>query len=291
MKLAVNFSEALIHLLQNDPGLQVDYIKVPTVAFPGCFSQFEQGERWRPLLPHPAQTGVIALGHPDPGQRFNPEIVAEIIRRTNPPYLSTHLEAKVDYFPEFRSYQHEFHPGLQQMLAERFLQAVKTVKEVTGLQLLVENFPYYTWREQYRLGSEPWFVREICEQGDCGFLLDIAHARCSAGSFGISDQAYINALPLERLREIHLAGVRNQKYGIRDTHTALEEWDYQLFREVLEQARPEIVSLEYGGMPEQILNADGVWEPIARNNSAELQFMIGRIRKIIEEFEANLSEV
>lgn len=286
MKLAVNFSAALLQLLQKDPGLPVDYIKVPTVAFPGCFSQFEQGERWRPLLPHPAQPGVIDLGHPDPKQQFNPEIVAEIIRRTNPPYLSTHLEAKIAYFPEFQSYQHEFHPGLRQALAERFLQAIKTVKARTGLSLVVENFPYYGWRDRYRLGSEPWFIKEICEQGDCGFLLDIAHARCSAGSFGIGELTYIKALPLERLREIHLGGVQRHKWGICDTHTALEQWDYQLFREVLEQTRPEIVSLEYGGMPDRILNVDGVWEPISRNSPDELQTMIGRVRELIDEYEA-----
>ncbi|HEY8464890.1 MAG TPA: DUF692 family multinuclear iron-containing protein [Bacillota bacterium] len=282
LKLAVNFSESLLNLLQQNPGIPVDYIKVPTIPFPDCFSQFEQGEKWRKLLPHPAQPGVIALGHPQPQQQFNPELVGEIIRRTNPSYLSTHLEAQVAYFPEFRQLQHINHPELKQVMLKRFLTAIKKVKATTGLPLILENFPYYLWLNHFRTAAEPQFIAELCTAGDCGLLLDIAHARCSAASLGWDDQDYIFALPLERLREVHLAGVGKCEYGICDTHTALEDWDYQLLQAVLERAKPEIITLEYGGMPEQIRDLNGKLRPVSRNCQSELETMIFRLRELIE---------
>jgi uncharacterized protein (UPF0276 family) len=282
MKLAVNFSGALLQLLQNDPDLPVDYIKVPTCPFPASFSQFETGGKYRRLLPHPAQTGVLALGHHLPEQRFNGELVREVIRRTAPPYLSTHLEARTDYFPEYIQYQHQNHPGLRQAIKERFLTAIAAVKAETGLPLILENFPYYTALVHYRSGSEPDFIREICAEGDCGFLLDIAHARCSAWHMRREAESYIAALPLSRLREIHLSGVREESHGLRDTHTEMVERDYSLLEQVLTRATPDIVTIEYGGMPERIQRIDGGFEPINRNNPVELERMIRRVRRIID---------
>jgi uncharacterized protein (UPF0276 family) len=282
MKLAVNFSEALLYLLRKNPNLPVDYIKVPTYPFPESFAQFETGEKYRRLLPHPAQPGVLDLGHPLPEQRFNRDLIREVIRRTASPYLSTHLEARTEHFPEYFQYQHRNHPTVSQALKERFLTAIATVKTETGLPLILENFPYYTTLAHFRTGSEPDFISAICQEGDCGFLLDIAHARCSAWHMRREAESYIMALPLSRLREIHLAGVREESYGMRDTHTALDETDYSLLVKVLSRATPEIVTLEYGGMPERIRGIDGNFEPIYRNDPDELERMIFRIRENID---------
>jgi uncharacterized protein (UPF0276 family) len=282
MKLAVNYSAILAELIREQPELPIDYIKVPTLPFPGCFTeQFEAGVKLRPLLPHTAQPGIMALGAPRPEQRFSPEIIKEVIRRTNPPYLSTHLEARVEYFPEYQTEQHRHTPEIYTALQERFLTGIAEVKRATQLPLVLENFPYYTWLHHYRTGSEPELIRTICTAGDCGFLLDIAHARCSAWSFKQTVEAYLQALPLERLREIHLAGVRELDFGICDTHTALGDADYQLLQTVLQWSKPEIVTLEYGGMPDWLVNRSGVKEAVNRNDRRELETMIKRIGEII----------
>lgn len=280
MKLAVNYSESLLGLLNENPELEVDYIKVPTLPFPGSFVQFDLGRKWRRLLPHIAQPGVLALGYPAGEERFNPEIVAQIIRRARPDYLSTHLEARVEFYSEYRQYQHESHPDLRRAMLERLLTAIAQVKQDTRLPLLLENCPYLR-RDRIRLASEPEFISTVCELGDCDFLLDIAHAQCSAWSMGENIEDYIKAMPLERLREIHLAGVQEKEYGIWDTHTVLREGDYQLLEMVLKRARPEIITLEYGGMPEKLINWKGEFEAVSRNDPGELAMMISRLRKII----------
>ncbi|NLW48494.1 MAG: DUF692 family protein [Firmicutes bacterium] len=283
MKLAVNYSDTLIDLLNENPELPVDFIKVPTKPFPDSFSQFDKGLSYRRLLPHPAQPGVISLGHPSSEERYNREIVAKIIDLTNPAYLSTHLEAKLDFFPSFEREQHQFHPGLKKTLSCRFLESIKLVKETTGLPLALENFPYYSWWRHFKIGSDPAFIAELCEVGDCHFLLDIAHARCSAWYFGIPVEQYLEMLPLQRLVEIHLAGVDYRAEGIRDTHTKLTDEDYQLFNFVLEKTKPEIVTIEYGGLPDWILNQGGSYEPIRRNDALELKEIIGQILTMIND--------
>lgn len=283
MKLAVNFSSALLGLLQENPDLPVDYIKVPTIPFPQAFDQFEQGAKFRKLLPHPAQAGVLCLGHHQFDQCYNPEIITEIIERTQPQYLSTHLEVKVEYFPELRQFKRQDNPVVREGLRKRFLEAIRTVKEETGLPLVVENFPYYKWGRHFQTGAEPDFIAEICEAGDCGFLLDIAHARCSAWHLNRDWKEYLFQLPLHRLREIHLAGTQMREEGMRDTHTVLEDEDYRILHMVLAKNKPEIISIEYGGMPDRLLNLKKEYDYVWRNNPVELAEMINRVNDIINQ--------
>jgi uncharacterized protein (UPF0276 family) len=284
MELAVNYSENLMTLLDQDPALPVDYIKVPTIPFPDCWSQFERGGTRRKLLPHPSQPGVLALGRIDPGEQYNHGIIRKILQRTHPPYLSTHVEARVDFFPEYQEYQRIYHPLVRQMLREHFLKSIARVRETLSVPLVVENFPYYNWWRHYKTGSEPEFLSELCEAGDLGFLLDIAHARCSAWHFKMDVKDYLDALPLHRLQEIHLAGTQfREPEGLRDTHTVIDETDYELLQYLLGKTTPRIITIEYGGMPERIIGRNGEYEPISRNNITELLTTITRIAKIIKK--------
>lgn len=278
MKLAVNYSDILLELLTQNPELPVDYIKVPTIPFPECWIQFDQGEIRRKLLPHLAQAGIIALGRTNPDEQFNRALIDRVLKRTNPPYLSTHFEARLDCFPEYREYQHQNHPGLRRVLRDHFLKAIATVKDSINIPLVLENFPYYFWWQHYKTASEPEFLAEICAAGDCGFLLDIAHARCSSWHFEIDLKTYLDALPLHRLREIHLAGTQIRPgEGLRDSHTAIDATDYHTLEYLLQKAEPQIVTIEYGGMPEKIMNINGGFEPISRNNPTELSEMIAEV--------------
>lgn len=282
MKIAVNFSEALLDLLNQEPELPIDYIKVPTMSLPASLIQFEKGILHRKLLPHLAQPGVLSLNHLDPGQRFNQELIAKIICHTNPPYLSTHLDAKAEYFPEMLQYQHTLHSFVKTEVSLRTLETLKLIKSELLLPIVLENFPYYAWGIHYRIVSEPEFISWICYTSDCDFLLDIAHARCSAWHLRIKPVDYLKQLPLNRLREIHLAGTWLRPEGLIDAHTVLEEEDYQLLSLVLEQCEPEIITLEYGGMANEIVDHNGKRYPVNRNNPDELRTMIYRMAQLIQ---------
>lgn len=280
MKLAVNFSSVLLALINDQPNLAVDYIKVPTIPFPYCWDQFEQGERIRRLLPHPAQPGVIALGHPEEKNRFNGGLITEIMERTGFPYLSTHMEARVEYFTELQEYQHETCPRVAQALQRRFLKGINEARQI-GLPIIIENFPYYAGWRHFRVASDPEYISELCLAGECDFLLDIAHARCTAWSIQMETKEYLKRLPLARTREIHLAGVLQRSEGIRDAHLPMVEEDYQLFEYILGRTDPEVVTIEYGGLADRITGLNGEEEEIFRNDPDELLAMIERVNRII----------
>jgi hypothetical protein len=81
-----------------------------------------------------------------------------------------------------------------------------------------------------------------------GLLLDLAHARIAAHNRGEDVCAYLSALPLERVREIHVCGPGPDRSGVlQDEHQEMGEEDYALLDWTLERTHPLVVTLEYGG--------------------------------------------
>lgn len=58
-----------------------------------------------------------------------------------------------------------------------------------------------------RAGVEPGVVTEVAERCACGLLLDLAHARLNAMALEQDRRSYLGAMPVERLRELHLSGI------------------------------------------------------------------------------------
>ncbi|MDA0963071.1 MAG: DUF692 domain-containing protein [Proteobacteria bacterium] len=82
---------------------------------------------------------------------------------------------------------------------------IDEVQEVLGRTMLLENpssylaFAESTW-------SETDFLDEIARRTGCGLLLDVNNVFVSATNLGYSPQGYVDAYPLHRVGEIHLAG-------------------------------------------------------------------------------------
>jgi hypothetical protein len=53
---------------------------------------------------------------------------------------------------------------------------------------------------------EAEFLTAVCESADCGILLDVNNVFVSAHNHGFDAQAYIDAVPAERVFQLHLAG-------------------------------------------------------------------------------------
>lgn len=54
--------------------------------------------------------------------------------------------------------------------------------------------------------DEPRFITEVCGRAGCGLLLDVENIYVSAINHGLSPEALLNAYPLDKVGEIHLAG-------------------------------------------------------------------------------------
>lgn len=87
---------------------------------------------------------------------------------------------------------------------------VEQVQERLGRTLLVENLAAYVSFADDTL-AEPEFFAQLCRRSGCGMLLDVNNLMVNALNEGASDPigaccAFVDALPLGIVGEIHLAG-------------------------------------------------------------------------------------
>lgn len=96
---------------------------------------------------------------------------------------------------------------------------VREVQDFLGRQILLENVSsYVTFR-----GSEmsEWdFLSAIARAADCHVLLDVNNIYVSAFNHGFDALEFLNGIPAERVRQIHLAGHSHCGTHIIDTHDA-----------------------------------------------------------------------
>lgn len=100
-------------------------------------------------------------------------------------------------------------------LAER----ISRVQDFLGQRILLENLSSYVTFRSSEL--EEWeFLVEIAETADCLLLLDVNNIFVSAQNHGFDPRLYVDAVPVERVRQFHLAGhTTNESGSIRiDTH-------------------------------------------------------------------------
>jgi uncharacterized protein (UPF0276 family) len=103
----------------------------------------------------------------------------------------------------------------------------------------------------------PEVVTAVIEETGCGLLLDTAHAKMAAFVHGMSAKDYVNQLPVDRLREVHVTGIGFRDDGRLGDHLPMRGDDWALYEWVMQQVHdnprwrtPEIVACEYGGVGE-----------------------------------------
>lgn len=94
---------------------------------------------------------------------------------------------------------------------------VKRVQDILGRALVLENPSTYL---EFDASEMPeWeFLARLCEEADCGLLLDVNNVYVSAFNHGYDARRYIDTMPAGRIVQIHLAGHRNYGTHIIDTH-------------------------------------------------------------------------
>lgn len=143
-------------------------------------------------------------------------------------------------------------------ILEMLLHETQALVDAFGAdRVILENIPQPDAHEDLShlpLGVQPETLRLLCEETGCGFLFDISHAQLTCERLGFDFETYVTALPLERLRELHITGIADFAEGRRGDHMPLLEadWarlDWLLARIRSGQARhPEMMAFEYGGI-------------------------------------------
>lgn len=128
---------------------------------------------------------------------------------------------------------------------------MQQVQAQIDVPLLLENVP--SWPQPWPCPeADPEFIVRIVETIGCGFLLDTAHARMAARTFGQDVYIYLAALPLDRVVEVHVSSPRYRDNAWHSNHEVLEEQDYAILRWLLARTAPQAITLEYWQDQEQI---------------------------------------
>lgn len=90
-------------------------------------------------------------------------------------------------------------------------------QDVLERPLLIENpSSYVTFADD--CWTEWDFIAEITARTGCGLLLDINNIYVSGHNHGFDPLAYIEAIPVDRVRQMHLAGHSIGEHMLIDTH-------------------------------------------------------------------------
>ncbi|MDP2827241.1 MAG: DUF692 domain-containing protein [Sulfuricellaceae bacterium] len=97
---------------------------------------------------------------------------------------------------------------------------IRRTQEILRMQIAVENASYYVAAPISEM-SEIEFIRAVLDEADCLLHLDVNNIYVNSVNFGFDAQAFLRALPGERISYIHTAGhYREADDLLIDTHGA-----------------------------------------------------------------------
>ena len=135
-------------------------------------------------------------------------------------------------------------------------------ERIPAAKIVIENIPSPDpgWNDDMvREAVDPAVISEVVQRAGCGFLLDIAHAVRACEGTGRADvKAYLNAMPVHALRELHVVGILPEpdEHGVRQDHFAMTASDWEITEWAVSQIRrgewrrPDTLAFEYGGVGE-----------------------------------------
>ena len=158
----------------------------------------------------------LSIGSTDALDRDYLKALKHLAQRIEPAWVSDHLcwtgvagKNLHDLFPI---------PYTEEAL-DHVAARVRQVQDFLGRQILLENVSsYVTFRDSAM--SEWDFLSEIARRSDCHVLLDVNNIYVSAFNHGFDALEFIEGIPVDRVRQIHLAGHSHCGTHIIDTHDA-----------------------------------------------------------------------
>ncbi len=95
---------------------------------------------------------------------------------------------------------------------------IRQVQEILERPLYLENPSTYMAFKSSTMTEWDWLSR-MCEEADCGLLLDVNNVYVSAFNNGFDPRRYLQGIPAERVGYFHMAGHTNAGTHIIDTHS------------------------------------------------------------------------
>jgi uncharacterized protein (UPF0276 family) len=280
MNFAVNFSEAAENLVRKGQ-IRVDRFKCPA-----WLDLIRRARESAPVYVHfPLRVGR-GIGDARDTETKQPADwgkVETLLAQTDTRQVNLHLAPCIG---ELDGISLEAAGGCEvEVVVESMIRDVRSVAQRFGAERVVLENADDGRSGILRAALLPEVISCVVRETDCGFLLDIAHARLAARRLGMNSGDYIAQLPLSSIREMHLAGIqrfaghwvlRAQESGLEPgaiqlldgqllDHLPLTAEDWVFYAWALQQVQhgtwgePWIVALEYGGV-------GGLWEVTSDQN-------------------------
>src|SRR5689334_24050000 len=229
------------HVLEQRP--PVDWFEIISENFLGTHGRpswvLEQVAERYPVVLH----GVsLSIGSTDPLDFDYLRQLKELATRIRAPWISDHLcwtgvagRNLHDLLPL---------PYTEESL-RHVVRRVRAVQDFLERPLALENPSSYVEFQSSSM-SEWEFLARLAEEADCALLLDVNNVYVSSFNHGFDAQAYIDAIPHERVVQYHLAGHTNHGTHIIDSHNGRvidEVW--RLFERSLELSGGRSTLLEW----------------------------------------------
>ena len=180
-------------------------------------------ERFRRDYPMAMHGVALSIGS---AQGLNPDYLARVkalADRVQPMWVSEHL----CWTGTPGRCLHDLYPlPYTEEAARRVISHIRQTQDVLQRRLVLENVSsYLRFRDSARAEWE--FLSHVAQEADCELLLDVNNIYVSSVNHGFDPEAYLQALPVARVRQIHLAGHSDYGSHIIDTHdhpVAPEVW-------------------------------------------------------------------
>ncbi len=189
------------------------------------------------------QHGVsLSLGSTDPLDFDYLKKLKELVARTRSPWVSDHLCWTGAHGVNLHDLLPLPYTGATvKWVAER----ARAVQDYLGVRLAIENVSSYMTYTASEM-TEWEFLTAVVEEADCGILLDVNNIYVSSYNHAFDPHVYVDAVPRDRVVQVHLAGHTNHGRYILDTHSdhVIDPvWD--LYRRALRRVGPVSTLIEW----------------------------------------------
>lgn len=174
----------------------------------------------------------LSLGSSDPLDQGYLDTLKTMHARYEPAWISDHLcFSSLD-----GTHYHDLLPlPFTEEAVEHVARRIGFVQEFLGQRILVENVSSYM-AYTHSVLSEAEFLAAVSETADCDLLLDINNIYVNEFNHGLSGIDYLDAIPLRRVREIHLGGFEDKGAFLLDAHNhAVSKPVWALYRECIKR--------------------------------------------------------
>ncbi|BBD98854.1 DUF692 domain-containing protein [Sphingobium amiense] len=165
---------------------------------------------------HPvALHGVsMSIGSADGLDRAYLDRLKALVDEIEPLFVSDHLSWS--RFQGFNSHDLLPLPYTQEAL-DTVCANIEMAQDVLGRTMLIENPSSYVAFDGSTM-TEWQFIDAMCARTGCHLLLDVNNIFVSASNHGFDPLAYLDGVPTNRVRQIHLAGHSQGADMLIDTH-------------------------------------------------------------------------